>query len=92
MIRWAQNLTGIATAVLEDRKCLPHLEGGWVANLRDGLITITAKIKATKPLITAPQRAILKSRAAIRHNNLRWSKIKPKDISTKGRRTVGQPT
>eukprot|EP00957_Ditylum_brightwellii_P087308 6645163-Ditylum_brightwellii.AAC.1 len=56
MIRWAQKLTGIAKPVLEDRKRLPHLEGGWVANLRDGLITCNAKIQATKPWITPPQR------------------------------------
>eukprot|EP00957_Ditylum_brightwellii_P020863 1573523-Ditylum_brightwellii.AAC.1 len=92
IIRWAQKLTGIATPVLEDRKRLPHLEGGWVANLRDGLITSNAKIKATKPWTTAPQRAILKSRVAIRHNNLGRSTINPKDVLTKRRRMAGQPT
>eukprot|EP00957_Ditylum_brightwellii_P013541 1020948-Ditylum_brightwellii.AAC.1 len=56
MIRWAQKLTGIATPVLEDRKRLPHLEGGWVVNLQDGLITSNATIKATKPWTTAHQR------------------------------------
>jgi hypothetical protein len=56
MIRWAQKVTGIAKPVLEDRKRVPHLEGGWVANIQDGLITCNAKIRATKPWTILHQR------------------------------------
>eukprot|EP00957_Ditylum_brightwellii_P105676 8058655-Ditylum_brightwellii.AAC.1 len=55
MLRWAQKATGIARPVLEDKKRLPYLEGGWISNIRDGLITINAELKTTEPWITAPQ-------------------------------------
>eukprot|EP00957_Ditylum_brightwellii_P122440 9336149-Ditylum_brightwellii.AAC.1 len=44
MLRWAQLATGISVPVLEDMGRLPYIEGSWIACLRDGLITINAKI------------------------------------------------
>eukprot|EP00957_Ditylum_brightwellii_P067133 5095476-Ditylum_brightwellii.AAC.1 len=55
MLRWAQKATGIVQPVLEDKKQLPYLEGGWISNVRNRLITINAELKTTEPLIAALQ-------------------------------------
>eukprot|EP00957_Ditylum_brightwellii_P058558 4440526-Ditylum_brightwellii.AAC.1 len=44
MLRWAQLAAGISVPVLEDTGRLPYIEGSWIASIRDGLITINAKI------------------------------------------------
>eukprot|EP00957_Ditylum_brightwellii_P100377 7651052-Ditylum_brightwellii.AAC.1 len=44
MLQWAQQCAGTATFILEDTTPLPHIEGKWVNNLRDGLQHINGKI------------------------------------------------
>eukprot|EP00957_Ditylum_brightwellii_P181976 13863802-Ditylum_brightwellii.AAC.1 len=44
-LRWTQKATGIAQQVLEDKKRLPYLEGEWISNVCDELITINAELK-----------------------------------------------
>eukprot|EP00957_Ditylum_brightwellii_P036101 2734846-Ditylum_brightwellii.AAC.1 len=56
MVQWAQVFTGISTPVLEDKGRLPYLEGGWIPNLRDGLIAINAELRITRPWLVLLQR------------------------------------
>eukprot|EP00957_Ditylum_brightwellii_P045297 3433702-Ditylum_brightwellii.AAC.1 len=56
MLQWAQLAAGIGTPVLEDNGRLTYLEGGWIPNLHDGLITIKGQLKQAKHWIVKQQR------------------------------------
>eukprot|EP00957_Ditylum_brightwellii_P008877 672542-Ditylum_brightwellii.AAC.1 len=56
MLQWAQLAAGTSVPVLEGAGRLPYIEGSWIANIRDGLITINAKIHIPLQWVRKPQR------------------------------------
>eukprot|EP00957_Ditylum_brightwellii_P137929 10515357-Ditylum_brightwellii.AAC.1 len=55
MLRWTQQVAGIAKPVLEDHGRLPYLEGAWIPNVQDSLIAIHAKIVLIKSWVMKPK-------------------------------------
>eukprot|EP00957_Ditylum_brightwellii_P059885 4546156-Ditylum_brightwellii.AAC.1 len=55
MLRWAQQAARIANQVLENHGRLAYLEGAWIPNVQDGLITIIAKMVLTKLWVVKSQ-------------------------------------
>eukprot|EP00957_Ditylum_brightwellii_P180530 13751793-Ditylum_brightwellii.AAC.1 len=40
MIRWGQLISGVGYSIMKNMGDIPHMEGTWLKNFRDGLHTI----------------------------------------------------
>eukprot|EP00957_Ditylum_brightwellii_P145340 11068891-Ditylum_brightwellii.AAC.1 len=43
-IRWAQSCAGTSSHILQDTRPIPHLEGSWITNVREGLYYICGEL------------------------------------------------
>eukprot|EP00957_Ditylum_brightwellii_P020180 1522013-Ditylum_brightwellii.AAC.1 len=48
MIRWGQLTSGVRYSIMKNTRDIPHMEGAWLKNFRDGLHTIGGTLDVTK--------------------------------------------
>eukprot|EP00957_Ditylum_brightwellii_P057202 4334467-Ditylum_brightwellii.AAC.2 len=54
MIQWTQDAAGLGFSFLKDTRDIPHLEGTWLKNFRNGLHTIGRTIELEHDWIRPP--------------------------------------